>query len=95
MTTIDIPTDHSDARDVLARIEVLDGRWTAYGNDGRVTTDEIDNARQEKAGDGYRARFIDNPHGGDYGWGPLGRNALEAVALLLAERVAGLEPDAA
>lgn len=83
-----IPTDSNTARDTLSRIESANGEWTAYGYDGRLTTDAVDAVRQWPAGRGFRARFVDGPHGGDYGWGPLGRTEAEAVALMLAEYVA-------
>jgi hypothetical protein len=88
-----LTTTNSDAANVLARIETHNGRWTAYGMDGRLTTAEIDNARQDPAGTGFRARFRDRADG-DYGLGPLGATEAEAVALLLAERVAAFEADA-
>jgi hypothetical protein len=80
-----IETDNEMARDTLRRIETTSGAWFAYGNDGRVTTREVDAVHQEAAGDGVRARFVGD---GDYGWGPLGQTESEAIALFLAERVA-------
>ncbi|TXI08751.1 MAG: hypothetical protein E6Q76_06780 [Rhizobium sp.] len=82
-----IKTDNIAAAGVLARIEMANGQWVEYGNDGRLTTDFVDGA-SEAAGNGFRARFIDNPHGGDYGWGPLGQTEEEAIALFLAEQAA-------
>jgi hypothetical protein len=85
-----INTDNYNARDTLSRIETDSGDWTAYGNDGRLTTDADAVSAVEKQADGrgFRARFVDGPHGGDYGWGPLGQTETEAIALFLAEYVA-------
>lgn len=77
-----ITTNSDSANGVLNRIETESGEWTSYGNDGRHTLELVEG---QAAGNGFRARFIDNPHGGDYGWGPLGSNEAEAIALLLAE----------
>lgn len=81
-------TDNEMARDTLSRIETVCGDWIAYGGDGRLIADVLDAVCQEAAGSGFRARFVDGPHGGDYGWGPLGQTEIEAVALFLAEYVA-------
>jgi hypothetical protein len=85
-----INTDNRNARDTLSRIETASGDWTAYGNDGRLTTDAVRAVRNQADGRGFRARFVDGPHGGDYGWGPLGQTETEAVALFLAEYVAAV-----
>jgi hypothetical protein len=75
------------ANTVLARIETQHGIWTEYGNDGRATTDVVpSNMRQfSHPPPQWRAKFTDNPHSGDYGWGPPGQTEAEAVALFLAE----------
>jgi len=86
-------TNSDMARDMLARIEIAHGDWTAYGFDGRLTTDAIETVDQEEAGCGFRARFLNNPHGRDYGWGPLGQIEAAAVAFLLAEHLAAIEDD--
>jgi hypothetical protein len=83
----------ASARNTLARIETANGDWTAYGNDGRLTIDKVDYARQQSVGHGFRARFVDSPHGGDCGWGPLAQTEIEAIALFLAEYVACLAGD--
>lgn len=67
-------------------IETEHGTWTSYGNDGRMTTGAAETTHQDPAGTGYRARFVNNPHGGDYGWGPLADDAATAIDLLKAER---------
>lgn len=82
---------HSEARTLLAKVHAEDGAWVAYGNDGRHTNDEAslsEDTRRDDAGIGWRARFSDDPIGGDYGWGPLGSTREEAIINLLAERLA-------
>ena len=86
-------TNSDMARDMLARIEIAHGDWTAYGFDGRLTTDAIETVDQDAAGCGYRARFLNNPHGRDYGWGPLGQIEAAAVAFFLAQHLAAIEDD--
>lgn len=81
------------AKQVVAGVEIDHGRWSAFGGDGRLTNDisDIGDATLRSfAGCGYRARFRANPHGGNYGWGPLGRTAEHALTLLLAAEVAAL-----
>jgi hypothetical protein len=68
-------------------IEIQFGEWTSFGGDGRLTCEAVDNVRQEKAGRGWRARFTKNPHGEDYGWGPLGETVAMARDALIAEYV--------
>jgi hypothetical protein len=80
-----IPTNSASAKATLNRIEIKSGVWVAYGGDGRLTTDYTVAGRVE--GNGFRARFIDNLQGGDYGWGPLASNEAECIALLLAEYI--------
>lgn len=75
---------------IIEKITASNGTWVAYGNDGRLTADEgslSPGARRDDAGIGWRARFTDDPHGGDYGWGPLGDTREEAIINLLAERL--------
>ena len=86
-----IETDSDAAREILGRIETASGDWTAYGGDGRLTTDAVDAVRQEAAGTGFRSRFVDCPHGDDYGWGPLAQTGTEAVAVFLAQHVGAVE----
>ena len=93
MTYANLTTSDA-ANATLARIETSHGAWTSYGGDGRTTTDAVDAVRQTADGTGWRARFIDQPHGGDYGWGPLAVTEEQAVILFLAE-IAAAEEDAA
>ena len=75
---------------IIEKITAKKGAWVSYGNDGRHTTHEAGlspGIRREDAGIGWRARFTDDPHGGDYGWGPLGGTREEAIINLLAERL--------
>jgi hypothetical protein len=75
---------------ILDKVTAENGKWVAYGNDGRHTTDEDTlgpATRRDDAGIGWRARFTDDPNGGDYGWGPLGGTREEAIINLLAERL--------
>lgn len=78
-----IKTDSIAATEVMNKTTVDHGEWREYGRDGRLSLDHDG----EPAGTGYRARFDDNPHGADYGWGPLGKTAAEALALLYAETI--------
>lgn len=83
-------TDYDSARDTLARIETARGKWIEYGMDGRMTTGAVDfsdDRDQNPAGTGWRARFHDGLHGGDYGWGPLAETEKDAITLFLAKYV--------
>jgi hypothetical protein len=87
-----IETNSDSAMSFLKKVEVESGTWTDYGNDGRSTILEVsDQFSQQVDGFGFKARFIENPHGGDYGWGPLAQTYEGAVALFLAEHLAGKE----
>lgn len=69
-------------------VEVLQGFWFEYGGDGRATTIEADAFGRDiiRAGFGWRARLLPNPHGGDYGWGPQAVTEAEAVRLAFDEQ---------
>lgn len=81
------------AKSLMASIETEYGEWDEYSNDGRLATSPRDTTWAGPAGTGYRARFADNPHGEDYGWGPLGQTEAEAIAFLLANELEDIQAE--
>jgi hypothetical protein len=82
-----IKTNNIHADCVLKNIETRQGLWHTYGNDGRSTIETVQGLYQTE-GQGFKARFLDNPNGGEYGWGPIAETEDRAIILLLAECLA-------
>lgn len=80
-------TNSSNVAETLNKIETDHGTWTSYGANGQTTTQQVEGNLE---GTGYKARFKDNPHGPDHGWGPLANTEEEAVSLFLIKAAANL-----
>lgn len=62
------------------------GEWKEYGDDGRMTTDKPPLSIFKNRGIGCRARLINNPHGRDYGWGPLAETPAKSIEMAIRVR---------
>lgn len=80
-------TNSSNVAETLNDIETAHGTWTNYGTNGQTTTQTVEG---EADGTGYKARFQDNSHGPDHGWGPLANTEEEAISLFLTKAARNL-----